>query len=121
MDTLLRTFLHGIIQIHILHHASYGPVYGSALIAELGRHGYSLSPGTLYPLLHSLAQDELLQQEVRVVHGKQRKYYTITAKGRALLEEVRPKIHELVDEVLEEHGPHQLPEDLNQSDVQDEE
>lgn len=29
-------------------------MYGLALIAELRRHGYELSPGTLYPVLHQL-------------------------------------------------------------------
>lgn len=51
---MLRDFFLGFIKIHILHHAAHAPVYGVALIAGLRRHGYKLSPRTLYPVLHSL-------------------------------------------------------------------
>lgn len=44
----------GLIRLHILHHASKRPVFGVWFIEELARHGYKLSPGTLYPLLHGL-------------------------------------------------------------------
>lgn len=37
---------------------------------ELARHGYQISPGTLYPLLHRLEQDGLLTSESKVVAGK---------------------------------------------------
>jgi DNA-binding PadR family transcriptional regulator len=110
---MLRSFLLGFIQIHVLHHAAHGPVYGSALMEELERHGYDMSPGTLYPLLHDLAAHGYLQQETRVVGGRQRKYYLLTETGRAALEEIRPKIRELVDEVLEERGPGRLPDSPN--------
>ena len=51
---MLRDFFLGFIRIHVLHHAGQEPIYGVAMIAELARHGYDLSPGTLYPLLHNL-------------------------------------------------------------------
>ena len=44
----------GMIRLHILYHASKGPIFGLWIIEELGRHGYKLSPGTLYPILHAL-------------------------------------------------------------------
>jgi PadR family transcriptional regulator, regulatory protein PadR len=107
---MLRSFLLGVIQIHILHSAAHGTIYGSALIDELRRHGYDLSPGTLYHVLHDLAAEGYLRQEARVVNGRQRKDYTLTAQGQAALDQIRPKIRELVDEVLEAHGPDKLPE-----------
>lgn len=103
---MLRDFFLGFIKIHILHHAAYEPVFGMALIRELARHGYDLSPGTLYPVLHSLERTGYLQCEARVVQGKVRKYYTITSRGEQALEEARAKIHELVTEVLRGEGPH---------------
>lgn len=102
---MLRDFFLGFIKIHILHHAEQEPVYGLALIQELARHGYTLSPGTLYPVLHSLEQDGYLTSEERVVQGKVRKYYTITTAGSRALVEARHKIKELVDEVLAGQGP----------------
>jgi DNA-binding PadR family transcriptional regulator len=44
----------GLIRLHILHHAAEEPIYGLGMIEELSRHGYKLSAGTLYPLLHGL-------------------------------------------------------------------
>ena len=51
-----------------------------------------------------------LQQEKRVVDGRVRKYYTATETGRQALTEVKEKMAQLVDEVLEGHGPEQLPD-----------
>jgi DNA-binding PadR family transcriptional regulator len=107
---MLRDFFLGFIKIHILHHAAQEPVYGLALIEELRRHGYDLSPGTLYPLLHAMEDAGYLTREDRVVGGKVRKYYSITDAGRRTLADVRTKVVELVDEVLEGHGPERLPE-----------
>jgi PadR family transcriptional regulator, regulatory protein PadR len=102
---MLRDFFLGFIKIHILHHAAAEPVYGLALIAELARHGYQLSPGTLYPLLHSLEEAGYLTRDDRVVGGKIRKYYSITDTGRHALDEAKPMIAELVNEVLEHRSP----------------
>lgn len=107
---MLRDFFLGFVKIHILHHAARHPVYGAALIEELRRHGYAVSPGTLYPVLHSLEAGGYLAREERVVHGKVRKYYAATALGRAALDEVRVQVRELVDEVLEGQGPEHLTE-----------
>src|SRR5579875_2736613 len=41
----------GLIRLHVLYHAARGPIFGLEMIRELRRHGYELSPGTLYPLL----------------------------------------------------------------------
>jgi DNA-binding PadR family transcriptional regulator len=49
-----RDLLSGFIRLHILHHAAEGELYGLWMIEELGRQGYRMSPGTLYPLLHGL-------------------------------------------------------------------
>jgi PadR family transcriptional regulator PadR len=46
----------GLIRLHLLHHAVKEPIYGLAMIEELGRHGYKLSAGTLYPILHGLEE-----------------------------------------------------------------
>lgn len=98
---MLKDFFLGFIKIHILYHASREPIYGVEFLEELGRHGYRLSPGTLYPTLHLLARDGYLSVESKVVDGKVRKYYAITQQGLVTLDEARRKIAELVDEVLQ--------------------
>jgi DNA-binding PadR family transcriptional regulator len=98
---MLRQFFLGFVKIHVLHHAGEEPVYGLALIAELRGHGYDLSPGTLYPVLHELEKAGYLRRLDRVVGGKVRKYYVITRRGAQALADARAKITELVGEVLE--------------------
>ncbi len=102
---MLRDFFLGFVKIHVLHHASEEPVYGLQLIAELSRHGYDLSPGTLYPMLHDLEKAGYLSREDRLVGGKVRKYYRTTPRGEEALAEARVKIGELVAEVLRGEGP----------------
>ena len=114
---MLHNFFLGFVKIHVLHHAAQEPVYGLALIDELRQHGYELGPSTIYPLLHSLEAAGYLAREDRVVGGKVRKYYSITDVGRRALDEARPKIRELVDEVLEGHGPTRLPEPPTDDDA----
>lgn len=97
---VVREFFLGFVKIHILHHAGEEPVYGLALIAELRRHGYELSPGTLYPVLRQLEQTGYLRRLNRVVNGKVRKYYILTSRGGQALIDARAKITELVSEVL---------------------
>jgi len=97
-----REFFLGFIKIHILYHASKEPIFGLGIVEELSRHGYYLSPGTLYPTLHRLAKEGYLKQDSKLVGGKVRKYYTITESGLEVLKQSRDKISELVDEVLDE-------------------
>nr|CBH39308.1 conserved hypothetical protein, PadR-like family [uncultured archaeon] len=99
-NTMMRNIFLGFIRIHILHHANEGEIFGVAIMDELRRHGYSISAGTLYPILHSLEAEGYLTRRNNVVNGKVRKYYRITEKGVNALEEAKPKIKELVDEVI---------------------
>jgi DNA-binding PadR family transcriptional regulator len=98
-DMIARNFFLGFIRLHILFHATQEPVFGLDLIRELARHGYSLSPGTLYPLLHGLERDGFMKSDKRVVGGKVRKYYLATEAGRAALAEALAKVRELMNEV----------------------
>jgi len=99
---MIHDLFSGFIKIHILHHAEREPVYGAWLMDELSRHGYQLSPGTLYPTLHGLEAHGYLTSEQRVVAGRQRRYYSITTKGIDALEQARLQLKELTAEVLGE-------------------
>src|SRR5690554_1645092 len=100
-EKILRKFFLGFIQIHILHHAKKEPFYGAWMIDELLEHGYNMSPGTLYPLLHSMETSDLLEMEERLTDGKIRKYYKITPLGNYILEEALNKAYELFKEIRE--------------------
>jgi len=97
-----REFFLGFIKIHILYHAAKAPIFGMEMAEELARHGYKLSPGTLYPTLHRLEKEGYLKSTVKVVNGRVRKYYVATQRGEIALKEAKRKIKELVTEVLQE-------------------
>ncbi|WP_221566775.1 PadR family transcriptional regulator [Alkalihalobacillus sp. TS-13] len=98
-DKVLRKLFLGFIQIHILHHAKEDPIYGSWMVEELREHGYDISAGTLYPILHSMEENGLLLKEDRNVEGKIRKYYTTTEAGETVLKEARKQAYELFKEI----------------------
>lgn len=92
----------GLIRLHILYHASREPVFGLGIIEELGRHGYRLSAGTLYPMLHSLEEAGYLRSTSHIVVGRMRRNYRITAKGRRALAAAKVKVTELFGELFED-------------------
>jgi len=98
----------GLIKLHALHHASEEPIYGLWLIEELAEHGYKVSPGTLYPLLHSLEESELLRSYNQLHEGKIRRYYKITSNGRRQLKKAKLQLMELIGEILSKEEVEQL-------------
>ena len=92
----------GLIRLHILHHAAEEPIYGSWITEELRRHGYELSPGTLYPMLHGLERKGYLQSRQQREGKRSRRLYTITPKGKAAFNEAKAKVQELFGELFED-------------------
>jgi PadR family transcriptional regulator, regulatory protein PadR len=96
-----RDLYSGLIRLHVLHHAAEAPIFGLGMIEELARHGYRISPGSLYPLLRGLENKGYLRsREVR--QGKSlRRVYTATARGRKALAAAKGKVRELFHELIE--------------------
>ena len=97
----MREFLRGAVQLHILHHAAEQDLHGAWMSEELARHGYRISPGTLYPTLHRMEARGLLISRREIVDGRIRRVYTATAAGKEQLARSRRALRELADEVLE--------------------
>jgi PadR family transcriptional regulator len=91
----------GLIRLHILHHAAEEPVYGLAMIEELGRHGYKLSAGTLYPILHGLEKRGYLVSTKQKNGRSQRIVYRATRNGRTVLRSAKKQVQELFGELFE--------------------
>jgi PadR family transcriptional regulator len=72
------------------------------MIEELARHGYRLSPGTLYPLLTGLEQKGLLRSSRRSVQGRFRRVYRATPAGRRALRAAKRRVKELFGELFED-------------------
>lgn len=96
---ILQKLYHGFVQLHILHHTNQGPVYGVWMMEELKGHGYSIGPGTLYPLLKKMENNGLLEKEKQIVNGKIRKYYSITPLGLEVFKDAGKKASELFHEI----------------------
>ena len=96
-----RDLMSGFVRLHVLHHASTGPIFGIGIIERLAFHGYVLSPGTLYPILHGLENEGLLRSRGEVVGKKRRRIYEITAEGRKTLVLSKARLWELFKEVFE--------------------
>lgn len=98
-----RELYAGFIRLHILHHACEEPIHGIGIIQELNRHGYKLSPGTLYPILHGLEEKGYLRSSKERSGKELRRFYRATAKGRKALKTAKVKVQELFGELLEKN------------------
>src|SRR4051812_15984854 len=96
-----RDLYSGLIRLHVLYHATQAPIFGLGMMEELARHGYKVSPGAFYPLLHGMEKKGLLrssQQEKR--NG--RRLYRATPAGRKALVMAKQRVQELFSELFEE-------------------
>jgi DNA-binding PadR family transcriptional regulator len=93
--------LAGFVRLHILYHAAQGPLVGFRMMEELGRHGYKLSAGTLYPMLHGLERRGYLRSTAKRSGRRAWREYRATAEGRRALEAAKEKLHELFHELME--------------------
>lgn len=107
-DIFRETFL-GFVRVHLLHHAAKEAIFGTEMIEELRSHGYELSPGTVYPILHGMEAAGYLVSEQVVVAGKVRRYYRITRTGIKVLDGLKAKIRELTQEVLADAPANPVP------------
>jgi DNA-binding PadR family transcriptional regulator len=103
LDKLLREIQFALWKIHILHHAKERPIYGLWLLEELRRHGFQVSPGTLYPLLSRMYKRGWLRTVQRrsiMASAKARREYVLTRKGAVALAQLRRQVDELHGEVV---------------------
>jgi len=96
-----QDLLAGFVRLHILHHAVEGEVYGQWMIEELARHGYKLSPGTLYPMLHAMERRGYLVSNERRSGRTFRRLYHATRYGQEALVVARRQALELFGHVVQ--------------------
>jgi PadR family transcriptional regulator len=96
-----RELYSGLIRLHVLHHAAEEPIFGLGMIEELARHGYRISPGSLYPLLHGLEKKGYLRATEERNGKSLRKVYRATPLGRRALKAAKDKVRELFHEMIE--------------------
>ncbi len=91
----------GLIRLHVLYHACKADIFGLDMIEELGRHGYKMSPGTMYPILHSLEKRGYLKSSEFHSGRARRRMYRATPAGRKALKAAKQKVRELFGELIE--------------------
>lgn len=101
MKDVEREVLLSFWKVHILHHAETEPVVGQWILRELRRHGYEVSPGTIYPLLARMEARGWLKCKVAPPGGpRARKEYSRTGRGREVLALLRRQVVEMHREVV---------------------
>lgn len=86
-DLYRRELLKGSTETLLLSLLSGEPMYGYQLVKEIEQRSsgyFHFKEGTLYPALHRLERDGLIAGAWRSSPtGQNRRYYEVTAKGRA--------------------------------------
>lgn len=83
-----KAWISGSVKMLLLKLLSEKDMYGHEMITTLRKRSqnvFELKAGTLYPLLHTMEEEELLTSYEEEVLGKTRKYYRITKNGERLL------------------------------------
>ena len=97
-DRVDRYLYSGLIRLHVLCRAAEGPIFGFGMIEELARHGYRISPGSLYPLLQGLEKKGYLRSAEQRSGRSLRRVYRATPLGRKALAAARSEVRELFPE-----------------------
>ena len=100
MTDIFRDIFLAFVRVHILHHAAEGPIYGLEMIHELARHGYDLSPGTLYPMLHAMERRGYLKSKKEQNGRTFRRLYRATALGREANRLAKIQVRELIGDTI---------------------
>ena len=102
-----KNLVSGSMTMLLLKLLSEQDMYGYEMISvlrERSENVFELKAGTLYPLLHSLEEKNLLESYEQEALGKVRKYYSITEDGRKQLEYLRKEwrqYRDTIDDIVE--------------------
>jgi DNA-binding PadR family transcriptional regulator len=75
------------------------PGYGYSLLQDMENRGIRIEANTLYPLLRRLESQGLLQSQWDTDESRPRKYYSLSGRGRALLERLRAEWRNMAREM----------------------
>ncbi|MCA8994165.1 MAG: helix-turn-helix transcriptional regulator [Planctomycetaceae bacterium] len=99
MDSKL---LNGFLEMLILETLSRCASYGYSItqtVRERSRGEFELKEGSLYPALHRLERQKLVESYWETAEGRRRKYYRITVEGSGVLDARRKEWREFSNAV----------------------
>ena len=89
------TSLYGTLNLLVLSAVSSGPLHGLAIMRRIvdgSEEAVQVEEGALYPSLHRLERDGLLEAEWgRTEQNRRARFYTLTTRGRKQLERERAR------------------------------
>src|SRR3974390_2242754 len=98
-----REFLKGSVSLLLLNLLTRGEMYGYEILQEASRRSasaFEFKEGTLYPALHQLEKKQLIKSTWRTAsNGRERKYYSLTAKGRKAAVQQEKQWHQLTSAI----------------------
>lgn len=90
----VQQFKKGSLEMILLCLIAKKETYGYEIITELNHHGAAVlgyaKEGTVYPILYRLQESGLIQCRIAPAsaNGGARKYYSLTSKGKEILQEL---------------------------------
>ncbi len=95
-----QQIVRGMLQLAVLVELEGGRRYGAQLLLSLSTTAFSSKVGTLYPLLNRMEKGGLIRSKWETAESQTpRRYYELTAQGRAKLELYRGFLAELTNYV----------------------
>jgi PadR family transcriptional regulator PadR len=92
----------GLLPLLVLHFVAREPSYGNQLIDRIGRlteGALQINPNTMYPLLHQLETQGLIEGDWEHPERRSRRFYRITESGLAerarLRDEIEPRLERI--------------------------
>lgn len=100
LENLKAQMRKGVLELCVLMLMSKNEVYASDIINKLRQADLLVVEGTLYPLLTRLKNDGLLEYKwIESTLGPPRKYYSLTPKGKQILQQAVGEWEQLVTSV----------------------
>ncbi|HET9906062.1 MAG TPA: PadR family transcriptional regulator [Anaerolineales bacterium] len=97
VQNMLLELRRGILSLAVLSQLSTEQ-YGYSLLKALSDQGMEIDQSTLYPLLRRLESQGLLQSDWRIVdEARPRRYYVISAQGKAVLTKLKGEWSTMVE------------------------
>lgn len=93
-------FMSGVPELLVLRVLSHGEMYGYELVKRIRvitGNAISLGEGVVYPSLYGLEERGALKSRRKLVNGRSRVYYAITAKGQRRLADLTGEWHRITD------------------------
>jgi transcriptional regulator len=93
----------GTLDLLVLKVVALGPLHGYAIaqrLQQISRNVVQVQQGSLYPALHRLENRGLLAADWKLSDsGREAKFYRLTRKGRAQLEQEKASWHRLTSAI----------------------